>query len=104
MSSKLMSSRPAASSCPAPRRRSRRGRQAPEACGDIHTVAEDVAVLGYDDLADVDANPEFDPFRCRQAAVVGCHQALRSLAQRPASITLANSISSPSPVVLTRRR
>ena len=41
--------------------------QAFEACGDVDTVAEDVAVLD-DNVAQMDADPELDPIICRHGA------------------------------------
>ena len=72
-----------------------------KASGDVHAVTEDVAVLDHD-IADVDANAEFDPVvraPTLRSAMPRCH----SVAQRRPSTTLANSTNSPSPVVLTIR-
>ena len=71
--------------------------------GDVHAVAEDVAVVADDDLADVDADAILDPFRRGRPSLKAAIRRCISLAQRTASMTLANSISSPSPVVLTSR-
>ena len=71
--------------------------------GDVDAVAEDVAVLD-DDVAEIDADAKFDAPLCRGRR--RCARAIprcTSTAQRTASTTLANSTSSPSPVVLTMR-
>ena len=85
-----------------PTRRCRRGqRSAFQAGGDIDAIAQDVVALD-DNVAEIDADAECQP-------VLGQHRASRSpisldfSAQRSASTTLANSASSPSPVVLTMR-
>ena len=69
---------------------------------DIDAVAEDVAVLD-DDVAQVDADAELDAPVLGTPAFRSAIPRCTSTAQRTASTTLANSTSSPSPVVLTMR-
>ena len=69
---------------------------------DVDAVAEDVVVVD-DDVADVDADAEFDPIRCGTSALRSAMPRWTSIAQRTASTALANSTSMPSPVVLTMR-
>ena len=71
--------------------------------GDIDAVAHQVAVALLDDVAQMNADAEFD-------AALGGRPALRStmpfctsIAQRTASTTLRNSMRAPSPVRLTTR-
>ena len=70
---------------------------------DIDAVAEDVVVLG-DDVAEIDADAK--PACAAPRANRGSRSSIArctSAAQRTASTTLANSASTPSPVVLTMR-
>src|SRR6516162_2422601 len=73
-----------------------------EAGRDVDPVAEDVASVA-DDVSEVDADAELDPPRFRNIRVARGHPSCTSTAQRTASTTLENSISNPSPVVLTIR-
>ena len=70
--------------------------------GDIDAVAIDV-VPSTSDVAEIDADAEFDALVLGQPALRSAMPRWISTAQRTASTTLANSTSRPSPVVLTMR-
>ena len=70
--------------------------------GDVDAVAEDVVVLD-DDVAEIDADAEFDaPVLGDVVVAVGMPRWI-STAHSTALTTLANSTSMPSPVSLTMR-
>ena len=84
-------------------RRCRRARRCLQASRDVHPVTVDVVAVD-DDVADVDANPEY---RCAFPPILArCARSWRAVSRRrsvPHPSTLGNSTSSPSPVVFTIR-
>ena len=69
---------------------------------DVDAVALNFAAVG-DHVAEIDANAKAQALLLGEIQIAVRHRALNSLAQRTASTTLANSASTPSPVVLTMR-
>ena len=69
---------------------------------DIHAIAENVALFG-NNVTDIDSDAEHDSSSIRNFRVAPCHSALDSGCPQDRATALANSISSPSPVVLTTR-
>ena len=66
-----------------------------QACGDIDAIAHQIAVALLDDVADMDADAEFNALVGRDLGV--------ALGHRPLDFTLRNSTIAPSPVRLTTR-
>ncbi|MGA8398931.1 MAG: hypothetical protein WB697_03535 [Stellaceae bacterium] len=69
---------------------------------DVDPVAEDVVLID-NDVAEIDADTELDPSLGRHFRLALSHSGLHLQADCTASTTRANSISNPSPVVLTMR-
>ena len=68
--------------------------------GDVDTVACDVVAVD-DDIAEVDADPELNPFAVDSSRLRSAIARCTSIAQRKAESALPNSTSIPSPDVLT---
>ena len=79
-----------------------RFRNAFEAGSNVDAVPEDVVVID-DDIADVNADPELDPYILGHDTFWSAMPRWTSTAPRTASTALANSTNMPSPVVLTIR-
>ena len=71
-------------------------------CRDVDAVAVNVAAVG-DHVAEIDPDAKAQAPLLGEVQIAVGHRALNFAGAAPASTTLANSASTPSPVVLTMR-